>query len=680
MPPLHRIALVLCLIPTLAGPSRAADAPAPASTPAPIRSWSVVLMGNAAGEMTLAAEPDGALRYRYSFNDRGRGPSLDSRIALAADGTPTAVITTGNEYMKGVVDERFALADGRASWSNRGERGETAATGPAFYLSFDGVPAELGLLAAAAANAPEHRLALLPAGEATARRVETLEVPAASDGTRRVELWELGGLGLQPLHVWLTAAGDFYGTADEWLSVLPAGEEAALPQLLAAQQRAADARQAALARELGRRPAAGIAFTGAALFDAEAAVVRPGMTVLVAGDRVAAVGADGTVAIPEGAEVVDAAGMTLLPGLFDMHAHVSDLDGLLNLAAGVTSVRDLANDAEALAARRKRWDAGEAIGPRVVVAAGFIDGPGPYAGPSKVLVATPEEAVAAVDRYAEQGFPQVKLYSSLKPELVPVLAERARSHGMRVSGHVPAFMLAAQAVEQGYDEIQHLNMVFLNFWPDVEDTRTPARFTEVAKRAGSLDLDGEAVRSFVALLKEHDVVVDPTLNIFESMFTDRPGTASAGYRAIEGRLPPAVRRGLYAGGLPVPEGMDETYRASFRAMSAMLRKLHAAGVTLVPGTDAPAGFALHRELELWVEAGIPAAEVLRMATLGSARVAGRGADLGSVVPGKLADLALVPGDPTADVSALRRVRTVVRGGTVYEAAALQAALGLLPAR
>ena len=672
--------IVFCLAASVALGCLPTPAAAQEPTTAPIRSWSVVLMGNPAGEMTLAEEPDGARRYRYSFNDRGRGPSLESRIALAADGTPTAVSTDGNEYMKGAVAERYTLADGRATWANRGEKGELAVTGPAFYLSFDGVPAELGLLAAAAATAPDHRLALLPAGEATARRLETLEVPAGSAGTRRVELWELGGLGLQPAHVWLTADGAFYGTADEGLSVLPAGEEAALPQLLAAQQRAADARQAALARELGRRPAAGIAFTGAALFDAEAAVVRPGMTVLVAGDRIAAVGSDGTVAIPAGAEVVDATGMTLLPGLFDMHAHVSDVDGLLNLAAGVTSVRDLANDPGSLAARRKRWDAGEAIGPRVVVAAGFIDGPGPYAGPSKVLVATPEEAVAAVDRYAEEGYPQVKLYSSLKPELVPVLAERAHSHGMRVSGHIPAFMLAQQAVEQGYDEIQHLNMVFLNFWPEVEDTRTPARFTEVAKRAGSLDLEGEAVRSFIALLKEHDVVVDPTLNIFESMFTDRPGTAAAGYRAVEERLPPAVRRGLYAGGLPVPEGMDETYRASFGAMSAMLRKLHEAGVTLVPGTDAPAGFALHRELELWVEAGIPAAEVLRLATLGSARVAGRGADLGSVVPGKLADLALVPGDPTADVSALRRVRTVVRGGTVYDAAALQAALGLLPAR
>jgi imidazolonepropionase-like amidohydrolase len=668
--------------------SLAAETTPPAAA-TPDATWSVVLMGNAAGEMTLAREPGGAprsgestievLRYHYTFNDRGRGPLLDSRVELAADGTPVTVTTDGNEYMKGAVAERFALQGGRANWTNRGEKGERAVGGPAFYVSFDGTPAELGLLAAAIARAPGNRLALLPAGEATARRVESVTI--SPGGTAKtVELWEISGLGFQPQPVWMTADGDYYGNVDEWLSIVPKGEEGFAAELLAVQQKAADARQAQLARELARRPAAGVAFTGATLFDAESGVLRPGTTVLVVGDRIAAVGADGTVAIPAGAEVVDAAGKTLLPGLFDMHAHVGDLDGLMNLAAGVTSVRDLANDTDSLFARRDRWDRGEAVGPRLASAAGFIDGPGPYAGPSKVLVDTPEEALAAVDKYAEQGYQQVKLYSSLLPELVPVIAERAHAKGMRVSGHIPAYMVAEQAVRQGYDEIQHLNMIALNFWPDVEDTRTPARFTEVAKRAAGLDLDSEAVRSFIELLRVRDVVVDPTINIFESMFTDRAGVMSAGYQAVADRLPPVVRRGLYAGGLPVPEGMDETYRASFRKMLELLRRLHEAGVRLVPGTDAPAGFALHRELELWAEAGIPVVEVLQAATIGSARVAGRGAELGSVAPGKLADLALVDGDPTQDLAALRRVTTVVRGGTVYDAAALQAALGLLPAR
>ena len=658
--------------------ARAAQQEASATSPSAEHTWTVLLMGNPAGSMTASRHSPEELRFHFEFNDRGRGPKLDGVYRLDAAGAPVAYEADGNHYMKGVVAERFALAAGAASWKTRGEEGSARPSGPAFFTSFDGPPLELGLLAAALARAPGNRLALLPAGEAVGRRAAELEVSAGGE-TRRVALWEITGLSFEPAQVWLDERNEYFASPGEWLAVAPAGWEAVLPQLFEEQQRRARERQGELARQLSRRPEAGLAFTGASLFDAESGTLRPGMTVLVLGERIAAVGADGTIAIPAGAETVDARGKTLLPGLWDMHAHVGDLDGPLNLAAGVTTVRDLANDIEGLLERRRRWDAGEALGPRILLG-GFIDGPGPYAGPTKVLVDTPDEARAAVDRYADLGYEQIKLYSSLKPELVSVIAARAHERGLRVSGHVPAFMTAEQAVLQGYDEIQHLNMLLLNFWPDVGDTRTPARFVEPAERTADLDLDGEPVRRFIALLREHDVVIDPTINIFEELFTAREGEVSTGWRSVAERLPPQVRRGLTAGGIPVPEGKDERYRASFRKSLELLGRLHRAGVRLVPGTDAPAGFALHRELELWVEAGIPAAAALQAATLGSARVMGREAELGSIAPGKLADLILVPGDPTADVSRLRAVETVVRGGVVYSSSALYASLGVAPAR
>jgi hypothetical protein len=205
--------------------------------------------------------------------------------------------------------------------------------------------------------------------------------------------------------------------------------------------------------------------------------------------------------VVSGVEVIDGRGKMLLPGLWDMHAHVADNDGLLNLAAGVTTVRDLANDNDELAARIARIEKGEEIGTRVV-RAGFIDGPGPYQGPTKVLVATKEEALKWVDWYADHGFVQIKLYSSVKPELLPVVAEEAHRRGLRLSGHVPSGMLAAQAVREGYDEIQHLNFLLLNFMPDVIETRTPARFLEPARRGADLDVSSPAVREFIALLKD----------------------------------------------------------------------------------------------------------------------------------------------------------------------------------
>src|SRR5262249_6022105 len=180
--------------------------------------------------------------------------------------------------------------------------------------------------------------------------------------------------------------------------------------------------------------------------------------------------------------------------------------------------------------------------PRVILA-GFLDGPAPYAGPTKVLVGSPEEAIKAIDRYKARGYEQIKVYSSIKPELVPTIIERAHNQGMRVSGHVPAFITAEQVVKLGFDELQHMNYVFLNFMADqVKETRGPARFTAIPEHAAEVDLHSERVQRFIALLKEHKTVVDPTLNVFEAFYTNRPGTIAHGIAMVAGGLPPTVRR------------------------------------------------------------------------------------------------------------------------------------------
>ena len=141
-------------------------------------------------------------------------------------------------------------------------------------------------------------------------------------------------------------------------------------------------RQKAEAAKLSHRPAGALVIRGARLFDPETGAVRPGTTVVISGNRIQAVGRDGEVPVPAGAEIVEARGKTLLPGLWDMHQHFTDADGLLDLAAGVTTGRDLGNDPDYLLDLKQRWDTGEALGPRVVLA-GVIDGPGPYASPDQ---------------------------------------------------------------------------------------------------------------------------------------------------------------------------------------------------------------------------------------------------------------------------------------------------------
>src|SRR5262249_23645901 len=156
---------------------------------------------------------------------------------------------------------------------------------------------------------------------------------------------------------------------------------------------------------------------------------------------------------------------------------------------------------------------------------------------------------------------------------------------------------------------------------------------------------------------------------FETLLLARKGSIDPSHAKIADRLPPLMRRDLMSGALPVPPEKDTQFRESFAAMKKLVKLLYDAGVTLVAGTDSLAGFALHRELELWNEAGIPTADILRMATLGAARVTKRDRDYGTVEPGKVADLLLVDGDPLARISDVRRGEWIVKGGTVMFRAA-----------
>ena len=664
-------AAALTLLAAAAGAASEPPAPAPAAA------FAVILGGAQAGAMTVQATGASEYRVHFEYNDRGRGPRLDSTIRLDAGSTPDRIDTDGNDYMKGPVAERFERTGTRAAWSSGGGAASRTVPGRAFYLPFDGTPFDTGLLARALLRVPGGTIALLPEGEATLEKVGELEL-AAGTTRRKVVQFAIGGLDFTPVRVWLDADGNFFASATHWLTVVPKGWEDAVPRLLAAQDAAEAGRSAALARSLARRPGRALAFVGATVFDADEAVLRPGRTVVIEGDRIAAVGPDGDVSVPDGAEVVQAKGKTLLPGLWDMHVHLDGVDGLLDIANGVTSVRDMGNEMDTLLAMKKSFDDGTAIGPRVVLA-GLVDGSGKYTSPIKDKTDTPAEAKTAVETYASHGYVQLKIYSSIKPELVPLLARLAHEHGMRVSGHVPAFMTADQFVLDGADEIQHENFVFLDFLFDiVKDTRGPARFTEVAEHGAEIDPSQPRVQALFRLFLEHRTVLDPTVNVFETMFVARRGTILPGWADVAARLPAQVRRGFLAGGLPIPEGRDTRYRDAFRSMLAMLKAQYDAGIPMVAGTDATAGFTLPRELELWVDAGIPSARVLQIATLGGARVMGRDRELGSVAPGKLADLIVLDADPVADIRALRRVETVVKGGVVYSVPALDRALGVRP--
>ncbi|HEV8659013.1 MAG TPA: amidohydrolase family protein [Thermoanaerobaculia bacterium] len=635
---------------------------------------SFLLAGKTAGYQSVSTDSSGALHTHFEYNDRGRGPKLDTVMRLGARGIPVKVDTAGNDYVKAAVEEHFDWSNTVARWKNSAEEGEKqVAAGEAFYSSMYGPPEETFILARALLHTPDARLPLLPAGEVRIAKLGNLTVKQ-----KELTLYELSGFDLTPSYLWLDRNLDSFASVGSWSSTIREGWEDVAPQLLEEQQKFAREHFAKLGRELTRIPPGPVVIRNVTLFDSESARTIPAQTVVITGNRITQVGSDIRAAEGGGAPlIIDGTGKTLLPGLWDMHVHLSESDGPLDIAAGVTSVRDLANDIDAVLDLKKQWDSGTAIGPRVILA-GIIDGPGPFAGPTKVIVDTEAEAKAAIDRYKSLGYEQIKIYNSVRKELVPFIVNYSHQLGLRVSGHVPAFLRAEEVVRLGYDEIQHTYFLFLNFYRDVTDTRGPTRFITVAQRGADLDLDSEEVRSFIALLKEKGTVIDPTVSVIEELFTARKGTTSPVYEAIAHRLPPQVRRGTITGGLPVPEGMDAKYRQSFRKVLQMVKALYDAGIPIVAGTDAFAGFALHRELENYVAAGIPAPKVLQLATLGAARIMKRDRELGSVAPGKLADVILVDGNPAERISDIRRVSLTIKDGRLYTPGDVYAALNILP--
>jgi imidazolonepropionase-like amidohydrolase len=638
------------------------------------RTDKIFIQGNPAGTQSVQTESSGAVRAEYSYNDRGRGDHIIATWKLDAAGVPIEYEGRGNDYMKAPIEERFEMKNGRASWKNRSEQGEQAVAGEAFYLPMNAPPEFSAVLARALLKAPSHKLPLLPAGEATIEEAGKVTLPS---GKGELIEYRITGLGFSPQSIWL----DHNGTAasvSSWFSVVPDGSETAVAQLRTAQDKTDAAWSERIARALAHKPSGDLVIRNARLFDPRDLGVTAGTSVLVSGDRIVRVGPDADVKPSANAEIIDAHGRFLTPGLWDNHQHFSDVDGALDLASGVTSSRDMANDTDSFLQRVARFDDGSELGPHVLKA-GIIDGTGELAGPTKMRVDTAEEAIKDVDWYADHGYAQIKIYSSIKPDLVPIIADRAHARGMRVSGHVPAFMSARQFVEGGADEIQHLNFIELNFlFPEVKETRNRDRFIKVAERAREFTPDKPEVRDFIGFLKQHYTVLDPTMSVFEALFCGDPTAVTPGLEEIVPRFPAQVRRAMLSGALEVPPDKAAAYREAFPAMLRLLKALHDAGVTIIPGTDALAGYTLHHELELYVRAGIDPAEVLRMATLTPALVMGVNKDRGVIAAGKLADMILVDGDPTKNIRDIHKITTVINRGKVYDPRAIEKALGITP--
>jgi len=433
--------------------------------------------------------------------------------------------------------------------------------------------------------------------------------------------------------------------------------------------------QQALEKRLAHRFAEPIVFRNVRVFDSAAARLTETADVFIDRGRIAAIYPAGAPLRAAGT-VIDGKGRVLMPALFDMHTHEGAWDSLLQIAGGITVTRDMGNNNRALTALRARIDSGAIVGP-TILPAGFIEGESPYSARGGFVVDDLQGAKDAVDWYAERGYRQIKIYNSFHPDWVKETAAYAHLRGLRVSGHIPAFMKAEDAVRDGYDEIQHVNQVLLNFYvTPTTDTRTLARFYLIADNVHALDLDSRRVTNLIDLLKEHGTSIDLTLATFEPSFTQLQGEPNPSYGMVADHVPISLQRAWRTNSMNATPQNIATWRASYARMLEFAGRLYRAGIPIVAGTDNIPGFTLHRELELYVKAGIPPAEALRIATWNGAKYTGTLAERGSVERGKRADLILVDGDPTMNISDIRRISLVMKGDTVYYPAEVYEAVGV----
>jgi len=646
-----------------------------AKPPANARHFVIQSTAGKHGDSWIWTTADGTRMGRESMVLRGQVFEVDSRGKAGKDGMISSLEIRG-VTPQGDAAETFSIKDGKASWKSPVDAGGAAYDTPAFYSTFGGPIEETAWFLERLLASPDHTLALLPGGKARAEKLTTVSV--GEGATRQdVTAWAIMGISNSPIPIWADANNKFFGF-DFFLSWLPdayAGEHARLTD---AQSKALSAQAPALLKSLLKTPAGPVAFTNVQLFDADAKQFVAGQTVVVDQGLITAVGPAKSITLPPGAQVFDGRGKTLVPGLWDCHMHVgNDFTGVQELSMGVTSVRDPGNDDSLTIDRRNRVAKGELLMPNVYPSS-LIDGKGPNTAQVANVATSEAQAVALVDKAKEKGFIGVKFYGTLDPKWVPAMAAEAHKLGLHVHGHIPQGMRPLDAIKAGYDEITHINWVIMQAMPDsvIAVDNGIARFEGPGRYAKDLDIDSNAaLQSIVSTMAAKGIYNDPTMVAFEGLYVPENGDLSPAYAPFIGTLPPTVERGFRSGGFQVPKDLTRAdYRASWAKFVQLLRKMHQAGVPIVAGTDG-SGIELIRELEIYVDAGFTPAEALATATIAPARLVGQEQKTGSIKVGKVADLALIEGDPSKKIGALRQTRTVMLAGKLLDADELRTAAG-----
>jgi imidazolonepropionase-like amidohydrolase len=400
-----------------------------------------------------------------------------------------------------------------------------------------------------------------------------------------------------------------------------------------------------------------LAIVGGNIIDVEGNSSIGNSVIIIENGLIKEVGKASAIKIPSNATIIHAEGKTILPGLWDMHSHFEQAEwGPAYLAAGVTTVRDCGNEFGYINSIKSAIDAHKGVGP-FILKAGIIDGPGP-AGLGVVRATTKEEAVKAVDMYKDNGFAQIKIYSSVAPAIVRTITDEAHRLGITVTGHIPQGMTTKAGIDSGMDMVNHIQYVYAMMKRNKDN---------------SLDLQDSASVASLDYLKAHHVVIDPTIGVYEMVFRsvkDDILEMEPNYYTL-----PIPLQALFKN-MGMPPAQAELARPRMQSMMNLIKALHDKGITIMAGTDMGfPGYSVARELELYVKAGLTPMQAIQTATIVPARVMDMDKRTGSIKAGKQADLVIIDGDPLKEIRNIRNVWIVIKEGQQYDPGVLHRMVG-----
>ena len=619
------------------------------------------VLGHGIGQETDLLSADGRhLDAAFHFEDRGTAIDLTGSLDFAGN-EPVRLVVKGRNYRLFTSDAEVTIADGRARVRDLAQETEVAVGGrPVFPLdNYAPIGVQERLIQYWLSHGRPKEILAPPAGvvriesrgglPSDAWRAEGVRVP-------QIERVAISGVVWGTETAWFEQESGRLVALMTWAGALPfeafrEGFDERFNARAFYQSAVAD-RIADLSRLTNGTPTIQrdtFALVGARVITGHRTAPIERATVVVRNGRIAASGPSASTPVPRGVPEVDVAGKTIVAGLWDMHAHASQIDWApVYLASGVTAIRDMGGEEGFLVAIRDAIAAGLALGPRYLLA-GLIDGPGPRAF-GAVIAATADEGRAVVRRYHDERFDEIKIYSLVAPDVVRAIVDEAHELGMRVTGHVPQGMTPQSVVEAGFDSIAHM---------------------QLRGTAGS-----DASKAEIAFFRMHDTVMDPTES-WNELGGHPAATPLESFLPGVWRLPRPLTR-MFAS---MPGGTGDSHATHARLIEGvkLLKTAVDRGLVVVAGTDKGVpGFSLQRELELYVEGGMTPLEALQAATLMPAHAAKLDRELGTIDVGKRADLVVLDANPLDDISNIRTARMVASNGRLYDCNALWRAAGFTP--